>query len=173
MPHAVSDPIQKRKSNSGRPPKYRGPSRPVTVTLPDSTLEVLRRIDEDRGLAIVKAAEWAQRDDTDSKSLVEIVQMAPGKGLLVVGATVALKRIPFLHLIEIGPDRHLLALDRGNDFKSLEIAVRDVFDDVPEDQLHERQLLKSLLEHIKDLRKAEKVTMAEILLVSMGDRTAK
>lgn len=169
----MSDPTPKRKSNSGRPPKYSGPSRPVTVTLPDSTLEALRRIDEDRGLAIVKAAEWAQGDYSDSNAPVEIVQMAPGKGLLVVGATVALKRIPFLHLIEIGPDRHLLALDRGNDFRSLEIAVRDLFDDVPEGQTYERELLKSLLVHIRDLRKAEKVTMAEILLVSMGGKDSR
>ena len=173
MPNVVSDPTPKRKSNSGRPPKYSGPSRPVTVTLPESTLEALRRIDEDRGLAIVKAAEWAQGDHAESSSPVEIVQMAPGKGLLVVGATVALKRIPFLRLIEIGPDRHLLALDRGNDFRSLEIAVRDVFDDVPEDQVYEREMLKSLLAHIRDLRKAEKVTMAEILLVSMGGKESK
>src|SRR5690606_34115626 len=39
----------------GRPPKFREPSGPVTVTLPNRTLAQLRRIDADRAKAIVKA----------------------------------------------------------------------------------------------------------------------
>ena len=46
-----------------------------------------------------------------------------------------------------------MALDPGNDFKNLELAVHDVLEDVPEDDVSERELLGQLLEHIRKVRK--------------------
>ena len=53
----------------GRPRKFPGPSRVVTLTLPRTTIDQLSDIHEDRATAIVKAAEfagfsgWADRHD--------------------------------------------------------------------------------------------------------------
>jgi len=41
----------------GRPRKFQEASRPVTVTLPQRTLELLSTFDEDRGRAIVKVTD--------------------------------------------------------------------------------------------------------------------
>src|SRR5687768_11664919 len=94
-----------RKSLGGRPPKFPGPSRPVTLTLPESTLEGLKQIHADRGQAIVKLTEAALRGGAASHSHVEIVTMADKTGLLVVGPSEVLRRIPFLHLVEVAPAR--------------------------------------------------------------------
>jgi hypothetical protein len=107
------------------------------------------------------------RSNGATQPLVEIVEMAANTGLVVIGSSVALRRIPFLHLVEVAPTRYLLALDRGHDFKSLEIAISDVLDDVPEDQKRERDLIVQLLEHIKGLRRTERVRMAQILFVTL------
>ena len=50
-----------KKNGGGRPPKFDEPSRPITLTLPESTLEGLRQIDADRGQAVVKLTRGALR----------------------------------------------------------------------------------------------------------------
>lgn len=156
-----------RKARGGRPPKFAESSRPITVTLPDSTLRDLQHIDPDRGRAIVKLTKSALRNNGAAQPLVEIVEMAKETGLVVIGPSRVLGQISFLHLVEVAPARYILALDPGYDFKSLEIAINDVLDDVPEGEKRERELIAQLLEHIKKLRKSERVSMAEILFVKL------
>ena len=162
-----------RKGVGGRPPKFAEPSRPITLTLPESTLEGLRLIDEDRGQAIVKLTQQAMRGGDAAQPQVEIMEMAANIGVLIIGPSAALRRIPFLHLVEVAPARFLLALDPGNDFKNLEIAIHDVMEDVPEDDVRERALIAQLLQHIRNVRKNSRVRMAEILFVNIGDQAKR
>ena len=159
-----------RKSVGGRPPKFSGPSRPVTLTLPESTLEALKQIHADRGQAIVKLTEAALRSGAASQSHVEIVNMADKIGLLVVGPSEVLRRIPFLHLVEVAPARFIMAMDPGNDFRVLELALQDALEDVPESDERERELVSQLLEQIRVLRKSARMRMAEILFVELGHK---
>ncbi len=161
---------REKKGSGGRPPKFDEPSRPVTLTLPDSTLQDLKLIDADRSQAIVKLTKAALRQSKHAQPLVDIVEMAANTGLLIIGPSAALKRIPFLHLVEVAPARFLLAMEPGNDFKALEIAVHDILDDVHKDDTRERGLLTELLQNIKRLRKGKRVSMAEILLVSLESK---
>lgn len=165
------NPRLRRKRGGGRPPKFEEPSRPVTVTLPESTLRELEQIDADRGNAIVKLTKTALRTDGSARPLVEIVEMAANMGLVVIGPTKALRQIPFLHLVEVAPARYLLALAGGYDFNSLEIAINDVLDDVQESEKRERELIVQLLKHMKRLRKADRMITAEILFVRRDDKT--
>jgi hypothetical protein len=162
-----------RKGTGGRPPKFAGPSRPITLTLPESTLEGLKQIHADRGQAIVKLTEAALRTSTASKANVEIVQMADNTGLLVVGPSKVLQRIPFLHLVEVAPARFLMAMDPGNDYRALELALRDSLEDVPKDDEQERSLVEQLLQHIRHLRKSARMRMAEILFVDLVQKGRK
>ncbi|CAN5827383.1 hypothetical protein BH11VER1_BH11VER1_04060 [soil metagenome] len=162
-------PTREKKNSGGRPPKFEEPSRPVTVTLPESTLEGLRQIDPDRGQAIVKLTQSLLSEGRSAPPLVEVVKMASKTGLLVVGPSEALRRIPFLRLVEVAPARFLIALESGNDFRTLEIAIQDVLEDIPESNLREHKLMLLLLENIRRLRKSDRVSMAEILLVNLDD----
>lgn len=159
-----------KKSLGGRPPKYQEASRPITVTLPDSTLEGLRQIHPDRGQAIVKLTRKLLSEGTAYPPLVEVVKMTENSGLVVIGPSEALRHIPFIHLVEVAPARYLIALESGNDFKNLEIAVHDILEDITESNKRERQLLQLLLENIKRFRKSERFSIAEILLIDLdGD----
>lgn len=162
-------PSRDKKNTGGRPPKFEEPSRPITVTLPESTLEGLRQIDPDRGQAIVKLTQNLLSEGRSAPPLVEVVKMAAKTGLLIIGPCEALRRIPFIHLVEVAPARYLIALESGNDFKTLEIAIHDVLEDIPDENNRERQLILLLLENIRRLRKADRMSMAEILLVSLDD----
>ena len=162
--------MTEQKYGGGRPPKFAEPSRPITITLPESTLQGLQRIDPDRGHAIVKLTQEALRHDSPTQPQVEIVEMAPNTGLIVVRPSKYLHKIAFLHLVEVCPTRFLMALDKGNDYRALELAVRDLMDDVPSEEEQEKELLHQLLEHVKKLRQSERVSMAEVLLVKLDDK---
>jgi len=81
------------KSKVGRPPKFRGPRQHVTVTLPETTLAKLAAIDADRALS------------TPGKDVkhVELVEVMPGLGIILVGPCEILQKIQGLRLVEAAP----------------------------------------------------------------------
>lgn len=170
MPNVKTNQYLNRKKGGGRPPKFAELSHPVTLTLPESTLRELQHIDPDRGHAIVKLTKTAVHGDGAPRPLVEIVEMAANTGLVVIGPCQALRRIPFLRLVEVAPARYLLALDSGHDFKSLEICINDILDDMPESDERERELIGQLLEHIRRLRKTKSVSEAKILFTILNGK---
>jgi hypothetical protein len=167
--HAPRKQPAKRRPAGGRPPKFGVPSRAITLTLPEETLTDLLKIDRDRSQAIVKLTKSALgKDESPSpRPMVEVVEMVADIGLLVVGPSALLRRIPFLHLVEVSAGRYLMALAPGNDVKSLEIALTDMVDDLPERDERERALLTELLGNLRKLRKKDRVSMAELLFVSL------
>ena len=163
-----------KKNGGGRPRKFGEPSRAVTLTLPDSVLSDLQAIDPDRSRAIVKLTRMSSQCPGGKNPPVEIVEMKTNIGLVVVCASRTLQKIPFLHLVEVAPGRYILALDPGNDFRTLEIALNDALDDSQSDsEERERNLIEQLLEHIRHLRKSERVSMAEVLLINLKKTDSK
>jgi len=154
----------------GRPRKFAEPSRPITITLPATTLRQLQQIDSDRGRAIVKLAKNAASVSA-GHAAVEILEISPAAGLVVIGPAPSLVKIDFLQLVEVAPARFLLALAPGHDFHQLEIALTDLIDDLPAENGAERQLVSQLLGHIKSFRKSEGVSMAQILLLRLKTAT--
>lgn len=159
--------INRNRAAGGRPPKFQEPRRPVTVTLPERTLAQLAAIDEDRARAIVKITDTISGGDRRRYRAVELVEMAPGKSLIVVAPSPALKQIPWLKLIEIAPARHLLTLPSGTPIESLEVALSDLLKD-PAVQQNEREraILHELMNLIGHQRRTKCVSKAEVLIIS-------
>ncbi|HEU0207835.1 MAG TPA: hypothetical protein VFQ78_02550 [Candidatus Udaeobacter sp.] len=162
--HAPSRNSGGAKGAGGRPPKFDEPSRPVTLTLPESALSELERINPDRSHAIVELTKRLREREGESP-LVEIVEMAKNIGLVVIGPSKTLQRMSFLRLVEVAPSRFLLTFEQGHDFHNLEIAIIDALED--EENEREQKLLTALLHHIKGLRKSKRVSMAEILVIRL------
>ncbi len=149
----------------GRPPKFQQRGRPVTVTLPESTLARLAAIDPDRSRAIVKAADAAMAAQDDGLSLPELVEVAPGIRVILVGPTQCLRRIEWLRLFEVAPFRYLLIIPSGTSVDSLELAVIDLLENLGEDDPMERETIEKLRRLIGTLRRGAEVSKAELLLV--------
>lgn len=164
---ATPTPSPRSGARRGRPRKFEEPSKVITLTLPESTLRDLEQLDPDRARAIVQAVRKAMSARSAVTPDVDVVEMVPGTGLIVIGASRLLKRIPYLHLVEIAPGRFLLAMDPGHDFKALEVAIRDLFEEVPGMEAREKHLLEQLLDRIRTERRGERVRMAEILFVRL------
>lgn len=159
--------MTERKPNSGgRPPKFQEPRRPVTMTLPQRILDQLAEIDPDRTWAVVKVTEAVAGAGAGRFKPVDLVEMAPGKALIVVGPSEALRRIPWLNLIEINRARYLLTVPTGTPVEALEVALRDLSQD-PELQKNEREsaVLQELLNLIGRQRRTRRLSKAEILII--------
>jgi len=154
-----------KRGKSGRPPKFAGPRRPVTVTLPESTLAQLEAIDCDRARAIVKLAEAMMLDAGGGQKLVEVIEVTPGVGMILIAPSLYLRRIPWLRLVEIATARFLLSVPSGTPVDSLELALTDLFDKVPRSETRERSVIQDLRRLIRDLRLGKMMAKAEMLFV--------
>ncbi|MGH7857691.1 MAG: hypothetical protein ACREQY_10215, partial [Candidatus Binatia bacterium] len=101
---------------------------------------------------------------------VQIVDIEPGKAVILVGPSRSLRRIPFLRLVEVAPARYLLTIPTGTPIESLEVAILDVLEGLPAKERHERALLEELLDHIRRLRRGRKMSKAELVFVETPAR---
>lgn len=152
-------------AKSGRPPKFRGPRRPVTVTLPESTLARLSSIDLDRARAIVKVTDAVIPAEARQQSLVDLVEVSPGLAVILVGPSPRLRKIEWLRLVEVAPLRFLLSIPTGTSIDSLELAVLDLLEDPTLDDDSERSLLIQLKDLIGGLRRRGQLSKGEMLFV--------
>jgi hypothetical protein len=141
----------------------------VTVTLPDRTVALLRDIDSDRAKAIVKAVD-AIAGPAPTAAGVEVVEMAPGTGIVIVPANRSLRSIPWIKSIEVAPTRHLLAIVPGEPIEKIEIALLDLIEDARDSAPEDVPMLRTLVDTIGRLRRGKKISVAEILFVAIdGD----
>jgi hypothetical protein len=150
----------------GRPPKFHEPRHPITMTLPERILEQLAEIDPDRSCAVVKVTEAVVGAGKERFKPVELVEMAPGKSLIVVGPSKVLRKIPGLKIIEIARTRYLLTIPSGTSIEALEVALGDLsYNPELQKNEHENAVLHELLNLIGDQRRAQRLSKAEILIV--------
>ncbi|MCX6353313.1 MAG: hypothetical protein NTZ78_00240 [Candidatus Aureabacteria bacterium] len=150
---------------AGRPPKFQEARRPVTVTLPMRVLEILNTIDPDRARAIAKLAAAAGRGLRDGKP-VEIVEVAPHRGLIVVKESKVLRSIDGLRLIEIAPARFLITLKASLSVESLEVQIHDWLEE-GNGNPEEVALLKELFDQLRHHRRRKAVSKEELLIINM------
>ena len=156
----------KASMKKGRPPKFQVPRRPVTVTLPESTLAQLAAIDSDRAKAIVKATTAALPLEAKRQKAVELVEVLPGLSIIVVGPSRYLQKIRWLRLVELAPLRFLLTIPSGTAVESLELAIIDLLQNLKSYENWERSILEALRDLMRRLRHEGKLSKAELMFVS-------
>jgi hypothetical protein len=163
--------LSKRKSSqtakikSGRPPKFREPRRPVTVTLPESTLGRLVSIDPDRARAIVKATDVAMPLNGERQKQIELVEAAPGKAIIIVGPSQLLQKVEWLRLVEVAPMRFLLSMPIGTSVEALELAVVELLENAKPYGDWEHSLLSQLRDLLRRQRQRDGFSKAEMLFI--------
>lgn len=153
------------KSGAGRPPKFNEVSRPVTVTLPQRILDLLAEVDDDRARAIARVTEAAVGRDRPELRQVELVEIAPGRCVVVVSQSEYLRKIPWLRLVEISPARNLLIIPPGTPIETLEVSILDLIEDAATDA-KAVVMLKQLRSIVSRLRREDRITKGEIIFFS-------
>jgi hypothetical protein len=139
----------------------------VTVTLPDRVLKLMEQVDSDRAKAIVKCVEATVGSPERGKPAVDLVEVFPGKALIVIGRCRAIEEIDWLRRVEIAPGRFLLILPPGMPPERLEVELGDIITDLPPDRDDERPLLDGLRKLMIQQRREKTVSKAELLVVDV------
>jgi len=155
-------------SVGGRPPKFKETSRPITVTLPERILKALERVSSDRALALVKCVETVIGTVDGVEKMVELVEVLPGKALIVVHSNRSLNRIEWLRLVEIAPARFMLVLPPGMPIERLEVEMQDLIESLNEGDDGEQLLLVQLQKMLAQQRRQKTLSKGELLLVDVG-----
>lgn len=161
---AVTSRIPRKPNPRGRPRKFHEPSRPVTVTLPDRTLEILSELGPDRGRAIVAVADsFAERRQLP-RPRVELVSVSPELSVILIGPCPPLSEIESLRTIEVSPGRFLLTVSPGTPISALEVELADLVEH-PSLSPADEALLQELMQVLRSQRRRKNITKAEILFV--------
>ena len=155
-----------KKQGPGRRPKFNEPRQPVTMTLPQRTLAQLAAIDPDRARAVVKLAEHQAAGRSDSPPAVEVVSVAPGTGIILVGPLRSLRRIERLRLVEMVPGRFMLTIPTGTAIESLEMELVDLLENLPRTDEGERPFLEKLRHILGHQRRRKSVSKRELLFIA-------
>jgi hypothetical protein len=140
------------------------------MTLPERTLQLLATLDPDRAKAVVRLADAAAGP---LRKKVDLVEVAPGRSVILLSRSAYLGRIPWLRLVETAPGRHLVSVTPGTPVEKLEVAISDLLELIPEDEPQERDLLERLLQSIRGPRRNRRITKEEILVVESLDSIAE
>ena len=157
---------QSPRPKGGRPAKFNEPSRPVTVTLPESALRRLSAIHAgDRARAIVKALDSLSEGPDKTVPAVNELPISNGRTLLTVADNRLLRAIPWLTLIEIAPGRHLISVESGTPIERFEVALVDILETDVTATDAERDAIRQLLHSLRAPRRNQAVTTEEILVI--------
>ncbi|MBI2568279.1 MAG: hypothetical protein HYV63_14740 [Candidatus Schekmanbacteria bacterium] len=160
--------VTKNVQKAGRPPKFDEPRRPVTVTLPERTIQQLARVHPDRARAIALLAENAAGAPERAAHGVELVRFAPDSALILVGKSPTLAGIDGLRLVEVIPDRYLLVVPSGASAESLELALHDALNELPADaDPGERAILEELARLMGHGRRQSAMSKGELLIIAL------
>ncbi len=153
------------RSKGGRPRKFTEPSRPVTVTLPDSTIEQLASIDHDRARAIAKASRLACGIAKPEAPDVEICHAGNNRALIVVKPNRYLRQLDCIRLLELFPGRSLISILPGTPSSTIEVGLRDLVESIPKTETRERAMLEKLSTIFRKSRHSNVMLKEEILII--------
>ena len=155
----------------GRPRKFAGPSRAVTLTLPEETWAQLTELNEDASLAIVRLAA-AHRTSAAPNAPAELATYGR-RAVITIRPTPALERRVGIDLVPLPNGRALISFDQPQTIPDLELMLNDALEDkslAPE----ERQVFESIRAILKKARRSSDVRLLRrnIIVLEYGTRPA-
>lgn len=136
------------------------------MTLPNRILENLEEIDEDRAKAIVKCVESVRALGAKARSRVELINISEDAAVLIIGHCPSLAQIPWLGLVEITPSRYLMTMPTGTPLSSLEVALLDLIETLPETGHPDRETLVEIRQQLSEHRRQDQVNTCEVFLLN-------
>ena len=122
---SMDAPISLIAPRRGRPRKFAGPSRPITLTLPVETIEALSVLDRDLSRAIVRLVRPEARRRHAAAELATFGRRA----VIVVTNSRALERRIGVDLVPLSDGRSLIAFKNDITPDTLELRLEDALED--------------------------------------------
>ena len=155
---AQAAPMRPRR---GRPRKFAGPSRAVTLTLPEATISTLSAIDADLSRAIVRLTqEQSPRRAHKAAELATYGRHA----VIVVRPTPTLKQRTGVDLVPLPDGRALISFDRPTTIEGLELTIADALDD-PRLHRADRAVFEAIGDILRTARRSSDVVMLQKTII--------
>ena len=133
----------------GRPRKFAGPSRAVTLTLPESVLSALASVHKDISKAVVQLTE---RRRPDRHPLAELAVFGRS-AVITVRPTPSLERRADVQLVPLPDGRALISFAQAKTIAELELTLNDALEEasLPDD---DRELFEAIVRILRDARRS-------------------
>ena len=128
-------------------------------------MRILAAVDSDRAKAICKLADARLGARGEISRPVATVEVDDGQAILLVNHSARLSRLPWLRLIEVAPGRNLISIRSGTSIETIEVALRDLLEDLPAGKSRDREILDALLDILRASRRTNATLKEEILFV--------
>ena len=139
----------------GRPRKFAGPSRAVTLTLPEETLRRLAALDGDVSHAIVRLADTHK--GSARKAPAELAAFGR-RAVITIRPTASLERRVGIDLVPLPDGRALISFEQPKTVADWEVMLNDAIEDralSPDD----RHVFESIRENLKAARRSNDVRL--------------
>lgn len=139
----------------GRPRKFSGPSRAVTLTLPEHVIEALEGIDPDLSRAVVRVVqpELASKPHP-SAELASFGRQA----VILVRPSRTLERRTGVVLVPLPDGRALISFEESKTIPELELQLQDLLED-PELTVQDRRIFEQISHLLRDARRSTAVAV--------------
>ena len=165
---SLSGALRRRR---GRPRKFAAPSRAVTLTLPESVIASLTRIDRDISRAIVGLT--TRRAVKNGHAAAEL-SVFGRRAVITVKPSESLAARTGIELVPLPDGRALISFDQPRSIADLELRLNDALDDqsLTDD---DRRLFEGILAILRDARRSDDVTVLQrsIILLEATKRPLK
>jgi hypothetical protein len=165
---ALSSALRRRR---GRPRKFAGPSRAVTLTLPESVIESLTASDPDLSRAIVNLAK--RRGPAAVRPPAEL-SVFGRKAVITVRPTASLEQRAGVDLVPLSDGRALISFDQPNTIADLELMLNDALEDASLAS-EDRKVFEGIVKILKEARRSTDVSLLRrsIIVLESPVRAAK
>lgn len=150
----------------GRPRKFTGPSRAITVTLPIPVIEALERIDADLSRAVVRLTqpELAKRPHPAAE-----LAAFGRRAVIVVNPTRTLEDRTGVDLVPLPDGRALISFDQPTTIAGLELGIEDAIEDRRLSS-RDRAIFKAVLDILKTARRSGDVAVLQRSIIMLESR---
>lgn len=150
----------------GRPRKFTGPSRAVTLTLPLPVIAALGAIDADLSRAVVRLAqpELARRPHPPA----ELARFGR-RAVIIVNPTRSLERRTGVELVPLPDGRALIAFQRQTTPEALELLIADALED-PALPAGDRSVFDGIVQILRSARRASDVALRQSNIIVLEGR---
>jgi hypothetical protein len=163
MEHTTTTAVAPRR---GRPRKFSGPSRPVTLTLPVETIEALTALDSDLSRAVVRIAQSEGRRRHAAAELATFGRRA----VIIVNAGRTLERRAGVDLVPLPDGRALIAFEEPTTPDAVELRIEDALED-PDLSRTDRDTFEAILEILKTARRSGEVALLRRNIIVLEGRS--
>ena len=154
----------------GRPRKFMGPSRAVTLTLPLPVIAALSAIDADLSRAVVRVA---QPDPARRAHRPAELARFGRRAVIVVNPTRTLERRTGVELVPLPDGRALISFDRPTTPAALELLIADALED-PQLPASDRAVFEGIVDILRTARRSSDVLLRQSnIIVLEGRRRAR